>query len=91
MEGFVLKHREIQELVKEASHERVLSIPSCQWVCDQSAGLCLLLQTRSWVFSFRFHLVLSSGSITYLTVTRCHQKTGMNELVGTHAYLKIIV
>lgn len=37
-----------------------------------------------------FLLVSSSGSITYLTVTRCCQKTGMNELVGIHAYLKII-
>lgn len=34
-------------------------------------------------------LVSSSGSTRYLTVTRCCQKTGMNELVGIHAYLKI--
>lgn len=57
------------------------------------------LRSRCWAlpaFSdqelvFRvFLLVSSSGSIRYLTVTRCCQKTGMNELVGIHVYLKII-
>lgn len=37
-----------------------------------------------------FLLVSSSGITRYLTETRCCQKTGMNELVGIHAYLKII-